>query len=601
MINPNLTDAKYAAAAVALALVALPAGASAQTSWQPFDPFSATQPSQAGAKPEITPPAGHTPAGETAMRDAPVQGYAIPPSVERGDLAPVMAGDGSGLPYELWRGLDLAGIEKLFAEVTIPSRSPALNDLWQRLVTAAMPVPAHQTHDMRFAALRLEGLYRSGLATDAAGELAKLDTAGSPLLAIYEARTALANANPTAACTPPLQSAVAADLPRALKTDALLIGGYCAALASDRAGAGLAAELAREEDVPSGPGLAALDAFSVGAKPRSEVPAPVGLVDYRLVEIAGGAAPALDDLVKAEPALLVSLTNDAKSPPAARLAAAEAAARSNAIPPDALAAIYTAMAGAESADNLLSGTAAPGAMRRAGLFKAAEAERTPMKKTRLIRAFVDEARSAGLSLQALRMSAPAANTIKAEPELVWFAETAAEIGLVAQDFAMTRRWVGAAAPAAGSENGLAHWLALADIADADNGSEGAHLKELESLALRARLAPNTLHRLATVLDALNYLVPIPLWEAASRTPQPEGGFLPETGVLSELQQAAKKKEFGHTVLLVMKTLGPDAAEGAHIIALGDSIRALKRAGLESDARQLAVEALIRDWPRSAVN
>ena len=124
---------------------------------------------------------------------------------------------------------------------------------------------------------------------------------------------------------------------------------------------------------------------------------------------------------------------------------------------------------------------------------------------------------------------------------------------------------------------------------------------LEALAQSGRIKPDDLHRLATVLDALSYNVPIPLWEAASRTPQPNTGYLPETGVLSELQDAAKKKEFGRTVLLAMKALGPNGAEGAHMIALGDSIRALKRAGLEADARRLGLEALLGTWPRSTVN
>jgi hypothetical protein len=119
--------------------------------------------------------------------------------------------------------------------------------------------------------------------------------------------------------------------------------------------------------------------------------------------------------------------------------------------------------------------------------------------------------------------------------------------------------------------------------------------------VHGRLDPTLLHRLATVLDALEYNVPIPLWEAASRTPQPAGGFLPETGVLSQLQDAAKKREFGRTVLLAMKTLGPNGAADAHMIALGDSIRALKRAGLEQDARRLGFEALFASWPRAIVN
>ena len=104
-----------------------------------------------------------------------------------------------------------------------------------------------------------------------------------------------------------------------------------------------------------------------------------------------------------------------------------------------------------------------------------------------------------------------------------------------------------------------------------------------------------------MLDALDYQIPVPLWEAASRSPQPKTGHLPETGVLSQLQDAAKKKEFARTVLLANRTLGASGAEGAHLIALGDSIRALKRAGLEPDARRLGLEAVLQVWPRMAAN
>jgi hypothetical protein len=143
---------------------------------------------------------------------------------------------------------------------------------------------------------------------------------------------------------------------------------------------------------------------------------------------------------------------------------------------------------------------------------------------------------------------------------------------------------------------------LIDIADSRSTADReAGLSFVEELAVTGRLDPTLLHRLATVLDALEYNVPIPLWEAASRTPQPAGGFLPETGVLSQLQDAAKKREFGRTVLLTMRTLGPHGAEGANMIALGDSIRALKRAGMESDARRLGFEALFAGWPRAIVN
>ena len=377
-----------------------------------------------------------------------------------------------------------------------------------------------------------------------------------------------------------------------------MISGYCAAIAGDQAGAGLAAEMAREEGQKESAGLAALDAISVHTSLRIAAKETVSLLDYRLIEAAGGTIEPALLLKQGAPSLLAALALDPNTPPALKLPAAEAAAQLNAISPDEIAGIYRANAspaGAAAGPNT--------AERRAQLFVAAEAERTPLKKVRLIRSFLDELRRAGLYLSALRMSARASDTVQPVPEIGWYAETAIEIALAAGDYDKARSWASYGATLGASPEGsLSHWLALIDIADSNSpGNRGESLHYIEDLAVHGRLDPTLLHRIATVLDALAYDVPIPLWEAASRTPQPAGGYLPETGVLSELQDAAKKHEFGRTVLLAMKTLGPNGAEGAHMIALGDSIRALKRAGLEPDARRLGFEALFASWPRAIVN
>ena len=117
---------------------------------------------------------------------------AIPPPVDKGDLAPVMSTDGSALPFELWRGLDVAGVEKLISELEIPPRSPALHSLWKRLVTSDVTPPSGETSSLKFQALRLEALYRSGLAKDAAAELAKKPVGQDALLAVLAARNELA-------------------------------------------------------------------------------------------------------------------------------------------------------------------------------------------------------------------------------------------------------------------------------------------------------------------------------------------------------------------------------------------------------------------------
>jgi hypothetical protein len=193
-----------------------------------------------------------------------------------------------------------------------------------------------------------------------------------------------------------------------------------------------------------------------------------------------------------------------------------------------------------------------------------------------------------------RVASHQAESLHPSPALAPFAETGIELALAADQFDQARRWA--------EVGGLHLWLALIDVTDpVRRGGRPPSLRVMEDLAVRGQLAPETLHRLATVLDALDIDVPIGLWDAASRTPQPATGYLPDTGVLAALTKAAAGKEVGHAMLLVMRSLGPGGPEAANVLALGDAVRALRRAGLEADARRVGLEALMAVWPRRAAN
>ncbi len=545
--------------------------------------------------------------------------------VDRGDLQPVLASDGSGLPMELWQGLDLKTLESLIARIEIPPRSPAIHDLWRRLVTSQATPPAGSGLNAGFEAIRAEVLFRSGLVKEAGASLAGVRRDGSDtVLTVVAARSDIALGERDQGCAAAKAVSAKTDMPKPLRAEAIQMLGYCAASAGNVSAAGLAAELARDEGVTA-PGLAILDAVAAGTKPSLTNLKSMSVVDYRLLQLAkAGDDPLV--VARAQPSLLALLAQDVAAPAPQRLAAAEAAARLNALSPEALGEVYRALGTPEAgeapaATPPAAATASPakssdkspdgGARQRAAQLKAIEVERTPLKKVRQIRAFLDDARRAGLYLPALQLVARPASTLPIVPEIGWFAETGAEIALAAGDFARTRQWASFGAtldrqpggPAAAPQTGLTHWLALADIADPNvpKGERGRDLGAVEELGLRGRFTPDQLHRLATVLDALDYNVPMRLWEAASRTPQPTTGHLPATGVLSQLQDASKKKEFGRTVLLAMDALGPHGAEGAHMISLGDAIRALRRAGLDREARRLGLEALFAAWPRATTN
>ncbi|MFV0295726.1 MAG: hypothetical protein ACK5JT_06360 [Hyphomicrobiaceae bacterium] len=500
----------------------------------------------------------------------------------------------SNVPPDAWGRLDVAKIGKMVGELTVPPRSAALAALWRTLWTGApAPVASSAGGGPGYDALRNEVLYRSGLVEDLKTFLPSTrPAAGDAVEQLLLARNRIAVGERDTGCMD-VKAAYRdqGKLPKQLKTDLLLLAGLCGAGGGDPAAAGLAADLLRSETIHAPIALAALDAMRAKHKVASglRLPKTLDLIQYRFLEAAGWNAPP-DAVAAAEPALLPVLAKSAHDP-ATRVLAAEAALRINAITPADLAAAYKAASGAQQ------GARSEPAMRRAEMFASAGSAGDPLRRLEAARAFLEEAHRARLPVGAAAALADPISSILPSPETRGFAGTAMEVFIAAGRFDLVQLWFTPSPD--GSSVGLGSWLALADIADPHwRGHRGRALPALEALAVSGRLAPEMMHRLVTVLDALDYQIPIPLWDAASRTGQPTNGYLPKAGVLSQLQQASRSREFANTVLLAMEAIGPETGASANIIPLGDTIKALKRAGLEADARRLGLEALYDTWPRS---
>ena len=567
-------------ALVGLLLGLVATSASAQTAsdenWNPFKWLE-----QAPRRKHPEPPVDRAKLEQPSARNLPV---------ESSDLAPVMAPDTSGLPLDLWRGLDMAGLEQLLTTIDLPPRSPALHQVWRRMLSSSASPPLGAPSPDHFAALRLEALFRSGLL----GDMAQIEGTG-PLVQVLLARKDIGLGARDAGCaTIKSLAAPTTSLRGRLKGEALLLTGYCAAVAGDTSGAGLAASLAREEGVGDGLALSVLDSVSTGARPQLSLPPRVSLLDFRFLELLGpvSAAQVLD---KAEPALLAVLAEAPTSDMRTRTAAAEAALRLNALSPETVANIYRQQP--EPSSRATPTEAGDPVMRRARLFRAVEATQAPDLKARLLRALLDDARRAGIQVQTARMLGPLVAQIWPSSDTGILAEPVIEIAVASGEYDLARRWAETSAQ-------LQHWLGLIDVVEARPNSQSGRGRAVgfgpvDDLAKRGRLSVEALHRLATVLDALDIDVPIGIWEAAGRVPQPATGHLPETGVLADLAQSAQRKETGRTVLVAMRAFGAHGAEGANILTLGDTVRSLHRAGLNADARRVAFEALFAVWPRSS--
>lgn len=597
---------------IATTLVAIFASASvapAEDGWRPFiEPEKPPRSAWPRVEPKDAPPAYGEFAPRAGAQDAPLPTPAdhdarapmssVPPPVERADLPPALASDGSGLPFDLWRGLDGAGAEQLMAGLIAPSQSRSMRRLWQRLLTSSAGEPAGVTPS-DFAALRAEALYQSGL-VEAMGEVLAGPRASERSLVVtaLAARRAISFGDRGRGCQDVKTVVAGKDgLPKQLRGEMLALAGYCASAAGNRSGAALAVDLAREEGLEDTPLLEALDALGSGRPWRPKRAAPVTPVLFRVLQAAGSVDPSAV-LERADAPLLAVLVLDPTTDARLRLAAAEAAARLNVVAPDVLAAAWSTprLPPGDVASPLDART--DPLVRRALLFQAARDSREASRRAPILRALLDDARRGGLYVPALAAVAGQVEDLARSADGGWLSETAIEAALASGNPGAVRAWVGLL-EAAGRGASHRHWLALADIADVNPaGPRGAGLAAVEELALSGRFSAPVLHRLVTVLDALDYNVPMALWQAASRAPQPNNGFLPETGVLSKLKEASTRREFARTVLLVMRAIGPQGAEGAHIIALGDAIRALRRVGLEAEARSLGLEALFMVWPRT---
>jgi hypothetical protein len=541
-------------------------------------------------------------------------------AVESQDLAPVMGADGSRLPNELWSGMTVPQVEQLMGNLTIPPRSAALHDLWRRLLIAKSAEPGGGKTPTHFLALRLAALYKSGLLKDLEAVTASPSpviaakdgepATGDLVLAVQRAKAQLGLGQREAACVSARSAQYQGEVPRPVAQDALLLSAYCASAEGNAAAASLTVDLAREQKLEAPLAFSVVDHLASGnaATPMKPVlPKDVSLIDYRFLQVAK-AHEGLRFLDRAEPALVAALARENTADPRTHVEAAEDAARIHALDPEALAKVYAGVTlPAGNSDPLTAKLEPP--LKRAALAQAITAEKTPQRKSKLMQAMLQEARSHTLYVPVARGLVSELKTLKQGNDTAFFAETAVEIALAGGDYATAVSWAvfgstqdrgrdraGRGEP--GRSDGLMHWMTLIDIAGAkEYVPRGSGLKLTEELALKGKFAPEVLHRLVTVLDALDYNIPIPLWDAASRTPQPTKGHLPETGVLGLLTTAATEKKFALTVLLTMQALGTDGAEGAHILALGDAIRALKLAGLEEDARRLGFEALFAAWPR----
>lgn len=514
--------------------------------------------------------------------------------IEQGEL-PAIPGAGAasgeiGLAGEPWSGIGAEEARKILGRLALPPASATLADLLRRLLAD----PGGAT-DPGLVAVRLEALMRTG----AFAELRTLAAAGGKGLAgssVMEAEAALALGDDEAGCGIARDAASAGGAGREIQTRAILATAFCSAAKGDAAAAGLVADLLRDQGVEAPLPLAALEAIAENKTAKLPTGAEMGLIELKYLALLGDRA-GTRLAQPLPPGLAAALAAETRVGPELRLDAAERAAAGNALSPDRLLRLYGEVKlPREALANPLA-SALEGPMQRALLSQAAAASEDRARKARLVRALAASLDADDLGAVSGAVLAPLLRELAPGPDLAWLTDTAVEALIAAGEIDAAAAW-DEAGRAAGPDP--TRWRMPIDLGARQSPQDrAAALSEAEQMAADNLLEPETLQRLVTVLDALEYNIPIPLWQAAAALPQSNAGHLPETGLLSRLQAAAEQRQAGRVILLVASALGGDRPSESHLLALGDSIRALKAVGLEPAARRLAVEAVLPLWPRAS--
>ena len=493
-----------------------------------------------------------------------------------GDAAGALDPAAGGFAGNPWRGVPGDRAAALLERAPAPARSPAMNDLLRRLLASAGEPEPGGMEEGAFAARRAALLARLGAFAEAA-RIAE----STPAARWTRAEVRFWRGENELACALVRESAGVEPAPEWRRALAL-----CQALEGDSIGAELTLALlydrADEADAP----FLRLVGGLLGHVAAGG-PALGGAAEFAAT-VAAGAEIRPADAAALGPAAARALALHPGAADEARLAAAERAATTGALPPDELGAAYRRPVFLE--DELAAAEPAPGAdaMARARLLQAAEAAADGERRAALLAALWTPAPDwPGLGPLA-RAAEAAALAAAPGAHLTRFAP------VMARGLAAAGRGAAAAAWIRALDDPEARWRA-APLAAVGGGWDAAAARRwLEDAPAGAD--PARIERAFAVLDALGRNPGAEAWAAFLDAPRDVTLAAPNVGLRYGLRDAARAGRAGEAVLYALIAIGEAGPTAANGLALGAAIRALRALGLEDDARALALEALAEAAP-----
>ena len=585
-------------------------------------------------------PAG-VPAGVT-VAPRPLDGAGITvnrlEAVDPDAIGLISEGQG-GFPLTLWRGAQWSVVSGLMPRMPAGLGSPALRDMARRLLVSRASVPVGKPLDASFGALRIERLLAMG---DVGNALALLkftpDERRDEAFARTRIEALFFDSNNADACKAVLNAI--RDYSGLYWPQAQ---AFCLALSGSHARASMIADLLRErEDEIEKVFFAAIDALAGAKGGKSPALAAPSALHLSMMRAAGLRFPA--EIVQTAQASVLRVV--ALAPNAAldvRLIAAEKAHRIGALTDDEVVRFYLSIpfSKAELSGPISAAEESWTPRTRALLVRAAAVQSVALAKAEVLRRAWQLGQERDGYAEIAGTSVPVVAGIEPAAELLWFAKDAGRVLFAAGRIDQALAWYQIAAAdsqrieeARDAEAVLWPLAVLADsITDTRQNTDGENRDGAGNIVMRpvgtnavpvdaARLRswfeayrqadaqPDTqadtqaVSRQAaaffTLLEATGRSVPSALWQSLLDRPFTgdagggAGGDAGEGGGLNavwthSLEAASMNARLGETVLLATVGVGDAGDKGLSLADAARMIVALRRVGLEAEARRLAVE------------
>ena len=503
-----------------------------------------------------------------------------------------------GFGSDMWSGASRADIDGYLARLPVPGASPVMNDLARRLLMTGAQPPSGAGSGLALLATRIDRLIAAGH-TQAALELA--GAAGQerpPLIAAGLARAALAQSNERLACD------ALKDIPPgrdpahdAMSAFSVKLSTYCQIAAGNPEIASLTLDLAREEGMDDALFYSLASEAAAGIVLRAPEPNGLSIMNFAFYRLAGRELPQ-DVASIAEPGLLQALLDDETISDEAKVAAAERAASYGLIGGRDLASFYRkpSFTAEQMAGLLTSDIPEPSPLRRAMIFQAISTAVAADERMQLFKLAFATAEAAGLYYPTVEALYPDLELLVPSEALRPLAPAATRAFIVLGERSKAQEWLklmNAGGRMLGRD--VRELEGLMRVAGGSpQGSDSAKLSAEIVSDLKSGVAKTQLYAAseAMMLEALGFQLDPAVWDALLDARGALSGQVPPESLLNQLHAAGQSGAVGETVMLAVEVVGTNGAGAVHPRAAAQAVSSLRTINLESEARRLALEALL---------